>query len=338
MRLCVGTSKGIVILDAERARAPLAVMANPASIWCIAQSAGEPDIIFAGSIEATHMGDGPASGTLSRSTDAGKSWTDITPVGAYDEGIWAIAAAPDAAGELFIGTAHARLFHSQDHGRGFKECTAFVRAVGRDRREGKTSARVPRVRAIAFDPADSSVMYVGVEAGGVFRSRDRGVSFEPLNKGIYPDVHAIAVDPADSLRLYAATGRGFYRSENAGASWKLAADGLNRPYVVPLLVDGMDGGTLYTAGAAGGPLTWACDGADATVFVSSDRGNSFRALAAGGGLWRGMVMAILQSPLRPEEIFAVITDGRVIAWRAREEEVVELASNLPPAYALAPLP
>jgi hypothetical protein len=197
------------------------------------------------------------------------------------------------------------------------------------------------VRAVVFDPTDPSTMYVGVEEGGVFRSRDRGASFEPLNKGIYPDVHAIAVDPADSRRLYATTGRGFYRSENAGASWKLAADGLNRRYVVPLLVDGADGGALYTAGAAGAPPTWMSDGADAMVFVSADQGRTFRSLkslSAAEGLWRGMVMAMLQSPLRPEELFAATTDGRVIAWRAREEEIVELATNLPPAYALAALP
>src|SRR5260370_18734631 len=96
-------------------------------------------------------------------------------------------------------------------------------------------------------------MYIGVEEGGVFRSRDRGAPFEPLNRGIYPDVHSLAVDPMDSRRLYATTGRGFYVSANAGASWKFAARGLTRPYVVPLLVDAAVGGTLYTAGAAGRP-------------------------------------------------------------------------------------
>ena len=109
MRLCVGTSKGIVILDSERPGVPLAVIANPASIFCMAQGADEPDVLYVGSTEPTHMGDGPASGTLSRSADGGKTWTDITPVGAYDEGVWAIAVPPGARGELFIGTAHARL-------------------------------------------------------------------------------------------------------------------------------------------------------------------------------------------------------------------------------------
>lgn len=338
MRLCVGTSKGIVILDAERAGAPLAVIANPASIFCMAQGANEPDVLYVGSVEPTHTGDGPASGTLSRSTDGGKTWTDITPVGAYDEGIWAIAVPPDASGELFIGTAHARLFRSEDYGRSFKECSAFLDLPGRDRWTYGPRPHIPHVRAITFDPANPSTIYVGVEEGGVFSSRDRGASFEPLNKGLYTDVHSVAVDPLDPGRLYATTGRGFYRSENGGGSWKFVNDGVNRPYVVPLLVDAAGRGNLYTAGAAGAPPTWTARGADAMLFVSSDNGRSFRPFAATDGLWRGMVMDILQVPNNPDDLFAVTSDGKVLHWRPHEDRIAELASNLPPAYAIAALP
>jgi photosystem II stability/assembly factor-like uncharacterized protein len=336
MRLCVGTSKGIVIIDPDRGRAPLAVMANPSAISCMAQSAGQPHIIYVGSLEHTHMGDGPASGTLSRSTDGGRTWSDITPAGAHDEGIWAVATPPDAPGEVFIGTTHARLFHSQDHGHTFKECTAFLDLPGRDRWTFPPPPHIPHVRAIAFDPVDPSLMYVGVEEGGVFRSRNRGASFEPLNKGLYPDVHALAVDPADSRRLYATTGRGFYRSDTAGASWKFV--GVMRPYVVPLLADAGAEGVVYTAGAAGPPPSWMARGADAMLLVSNDAGHSFTAAAVPEVMWRGMVMALLQCQMRPQEVFAVTTDGKVLRWRPREEEVVEIASNLPPAYAIAALP
>jgi photosystem II stability/assembly factor-like uncharacterized protein len=335
MRLCVGTSKGIVIVDPDRGRAPVAVIANPSSISCMAQSAGEPETLYAGSLENTHMGDGLASGTLSRSTDGGKTWSDITPAGAHDETIWAVGAPPGAPGELFIGTTHARLFRSDDHGRSFRECTAFLNLPGRDRWTFPPPPHIPHVRAISFDPANPSIMYVGVEEGGVFRSRNGGASFESLNRGLYPDVHAIAVDPTDSRRLYATTGRGFYRLDASG-SWTLIRRGVDRPYVVPLLVDG--GGTVYIAGAAGAPPTWMSHGADPMLFVSDDHGTSFRPIAAAEGMCRGMVMAFLHSELSPETLFAVTSDGKVLRWGPREEEIVELASNLPPAYALAALP
>ena len=49
-------------------------------------------------------------------------------------------------------------------------------------------------------------------------------------------------------------------------------------------------------------------------------------------------MAILQPPQSPDDLFAVTTDGKVLHWRPREDTIVEIASNLPPAYALAALP
>jgi len=104
-----------------------------------------------------------------------------------------------------------------------------------------------------------------------------------------------------------------------------------------LLVDAAGSGTLYTAGAAGAPPTWMAHGADSILFVSSDNGRSFSSFTT-EGLWRGMVMAMLQSPQSPDDVFAVTTDGKVLQWRPREEQIIELASNLPPAYALAALP
>ena len=53
---------------------------------------------------------------------------------------------------------------------------------------------------------------VGVEEGGVYRSPDRGRSFEPLDRGVYSDIHCVASDPSDPKKLFVTTGRGFYLS------------------------------------------------------------------------------------------------------------------------------
>jgi hypothetical protein len=149
-------------------------------------------------------------------------------------------------------------------------------------------------------------------------------------------VHSLAVDPSDSRRLYATTGRGFYRFESKGASWKFAGSGVSRPYVVPLLVDA--GGIIYTAGAAGPPPSWMAQGADAMFFVSGDGGHSFTPMPGADGIGRGMVMALLQSEQCRDDLFAVTTDGKLLRLRPREGEIAELTSNLPPAYAMAALP
>ncbi len=273
MRLCVGTAKGIVILDPARGATPLMVLADPAPVWCMAQDCADPAVIYAGVNTAMTRG----HGAFARSSDAGRTWTDSTPSGARDEEIWALAAAPNVANQVFIGTSHGRVLRSEDRGRNFHELTAFLKVPGRDKWSFPPPPHIPHVRAIAFDPRDPSAMYVGVEEGGIFRTRDGGESFEALNSGLYDDVHMVAVDPNDSRRLYATTGRGFYVSRNGGADWRHVSAGINRGYTVPLLVAGEEHVSIYTAAAAGPPPTWSMGarGADTVVFRSVDRGESF---------------------------------------------------------------
>ena len=340
MRLCVGTSKGIVILDPDRVGAPLMVLADPSSIWCMAQDCRDPNLIYAGATAYGHMGGSRGAIALSRSTDGGRSWTDITPRGIREEDIWALATQPDAPNEVFIGTPHARLFKSLDRGRTFEECRGFLDVPGRERWSFPVPPHLPHVRSISFDPSDPSIMYVGVEEGGVIRSRDRGCSFELLNHGIYTDIHCVAVDPRASRMLYATTGGGFYRSENGGASWRQTTNGLTRSYTVALAVHPRIDGIVYTAAAAGPPPTWSTNvnGADAMLFRSLDRGQSFHPIAAQGGPMRGMVMRIVQSPVNSDELFLVATDGTVMRSRDCGDSFIAIATKLPPAYDLVTIP
>src|SRR5216683_3536916 len=275
MRLCVGTSKGIVVIDADRCGAPRLVLADPSSIGCMANDCENPRLIYAGSIQ--HVGSSRGAGMLARSIDGGRTWKDITPRAIRDEDVWAVAASPDACNQVFIGTSHARLFRSDNSGRTFDECTAFLKVHGRERWTFPPPPHIPHVRSISFAPDDPSTVYIGVEEGGVIRSRDRGQTFELITNGIYPDIHNVIVDPHDSNRLYATTGRGFYRSENKGSSWNYIAEGISKSYTVPLLAHPRVPGVVYTAAAAGPPPTWfmGANGADAAMFRSDAYGRSF---------------------------------------------------------------
>jgi photosystem II stability/assembly factor-like uncharacterized protein len=336
MRLCVGTANGIVILDPDRGSTPLMVLADPSSIWCMAQDSLDPGLLYAGATELASMGSTRGKGSLARSTDGGKSWTDITPGLARDEDVWALATPPDVRGEVFVGTSHARLFRSRDSGRGFVECKKFLDVPGRDKWTFPPPPHIPHVRSIVFDRRDPATMYVGVEEGGVIRSRDRGETFEVLNRGLYCDVHTIAIDPEDSQRLYATTGAGFYLSEDAGGAWRRVTRGFNRSYTIPVLVDGEAAGVVYTAAAAGPPPMWrlGAGGADALMFRSSDRGQSFEPIADAGGSARGMMMRFARDPADAAGFFAVMSDGAVIRARNHGQNVSSIAEKLPPAYDL----
>ncbi|HKV54411.1 MAG TPA: hypothetical protein VJN94_07185 [Candidatus Binataceae bacterium] len=342
MRLCVGSAKGIILIDPDRGGTPLMVLADPPSVWCMARDCENPNVLYAGSIHNAQAGSARGKGSLARSVDGGRSWNDITPGMARDEEVWSLAAAPDVSGQLFVGTSHARIFRSNDGGRGFQECTAFLKLPGRDRWSFPPPPHIPHVRSIIFDPKRPDTLYVGVEEGGVFRSRDRGESFEPTNHNIYSDVHNLSVDPEDPARLYATTGRGLYISPNSGGSWHYVK-GLSRSYTIPILVRQGHNAPIYTAAAAGPPPTWSIGsiGADALMFRSTDRGNSFRPIAAGDGsthATRGMVMRLLADPENPEVMYGALSDGSLIRVSEREETVSVIAEKLPPAFDLVALP
>jgi hypothetical protein len=339
MRLCVGTAKGIIVLDPERSATPLMVLADPPSVWCMAQDCNEPDTLYAGSIHNLQAGSARGKASLARSSDAGRSWQDITPRNGREEEVWALATAPDISGQLFVGTSHARLFRSDDGGHSFHECVSFLKLPGRERWTFPPPPHIPHVRSIAFDPRNPDTMYIGVEEGGIFRSRDRGESFEPANYNLYLDIHSVMVDPDDSQRLYATTGRGLYVSHNAGASWRFIK-GLSRSYTIPIAVGQGGGAAVYTAAAAGPPPTWSMGtvGADALMFRSSDRGESFRPLDNGDGsshATRGMVMRLRED--YSGAILGALSDGTLI--RVEETDHVSIiAEKLPPAYDFLAVP
>jgi photosystem II stability/assembly factor-like uncharacterized protein len=339
MRLCVGTAKGIILLDPRRGGAPLMALADPASVWCMAQDCVEPDTLYAGSIHNIQAGSARGKGSLARSGDGGRSWQDITPRNARDEEVWALATAPDIRGQVFVGTSHARIFRSDDAGRSFHECSSFLKLPGRDRWSFPPPPHIPHVRSITFDPGAPDTIYVGVEEGGVFRSHDRGATFEPANHNIYPDVHCIMVDPDDSRRLYASTGRGLYLSHNAGASWRFVK-GLSRSYTIPILAR-RGVAAVYTAAAAGPPPTWSMGsvGADALMFRSSDRGESFGPLAGGDGsthATRGMVMRLRED--LSGGLLGALSDGSLLHIGDGGEKMTMIAEKLPPAYDFIALP
>lgn len=143
-----------------------------------------------------------------------------------------------------------------------------------------------RVPALAADPTNPNVVYLGGANGGVWKSTDRGNSWTPMaDESTLPTlvIGSIAVNPNNPGIVYAGTGepnggssrigRGLFKTINGGASWTLVGDG--DPFPV--------GGTLaYRVLVQPDNSVWVA--ANVGLFRSSDGGVTWKRFKSGAGI------------------------------------------------------
>ena len=88
-----------------------------------------------------------------------------------------------------------------------------------------------RVSDIAIDPRNPAVFYIGLGTGGVFKTSNNGVTFDPIfDKQPVLSIGAVAIAPSDSDVVWVGTGEandrnssewgdGVYRSTDGGGTW-----------------------------------------------------------------------------------------------------------------------
>ena len=69
--------------------------------------------------------------------------------------------------------------------------------------------------------AQNNIVYAGTWGEGVFRSKDGGETFFPVNNGLSElHIHTLKSDPNNPNKIYAGTAVGVFVSENGGESWE----------------------------------------------------------------------------------------------------------------------
>ncbi len=145
-------------------------------------------------------------------------------------------------------------------------------------------SRGGRVTTVTGVPSEPKTFYMGVASGGVFKTIDAGVTWTPITDGQVPlgSTGSIAVadsDPnvvyigtgSDDVRSNVSTGRGIYKSTDAGKTWTFAGlYGIGQ--VGGLRIHPTDPNTVWVA-AQGDTFK---PSADRGIYKTTDGGRTWR--------------------------------------------------------------
>jgi len=346
----IGTRKGLVTARSADRRAwtvePLQ-FANK-DVYAVAlDTRRDPPRLFAG------VGTGHWGPLLAHSDDLGATWNEpeLAPI-AFPEGsgaalarIWQVQ--PAAAGQpgvVYAGVEPHALFRSEDGGLSF----ALVEGLWNHphRSEWLPGGGGACLHTVLTHPSDPDWLMVAMSTAGVYRSADRGVTWQPANRGIqatylpedqrFPEygqcVHKVAMHPSRPDRLFAQNHFGVYRSDDGGDSWATIESGLPSNFGFPIVVHPHRPDWVYVfpllADEERMPPTLRC-----RVYRSENAGAGWRPLEAGlppdpyhAAVLRDAMCSDGGEPAgiyfgtRAGEVFASVDDGDT--WTA-------LATHLP---------
>jgi hypothetical protein len=214
---------------------------------------------------------------LYKSVDAGGSWARVL---ARD--IYSLALPPESPGTI-IGADYDSTFY-------YGTPTVSHRSAdgGASWSESSTNIFI-EPGSLEADPGDPAVLYAGSMGivGGVHKSVDQGLTWQPLGGQHMGPVSDVVLDPRNSRTMYASAAEGeVFRSIDGGVTWTPFGEGLRAPGLGALAIDATgtrlhvtgDLGLLYSyqihSGAA--DLSVAPDGRTHLLLVSPDHLASLR--------------------------------------------------------------
>ncbi len=146
---------------------------------------------------------------------------------------------------------------------------------------------------LIIDPFDSNIIIAGTFGGGVYKSVDKGNTWEQINSGLpsASDSHMLSMDPTNSDTLYVSTVEyGIFKSTNGGKTWSSSSTGLtNLDVHMAVAIDPTDTSILYV-------------GTEDAVFKSTNGGYSWS--ESNNGLTGYEVCAMAIDPSNPSIVYA----------------------------------
>ena len=292
------------------------------SVGDVAVSESNPNIVWAACGEGIQRPDLSIGDGVYKSTDAGKTWTNM---GLHDgQQIGGIIIDPNNENRIFVAILGHPYGPNKERGvyRSIDGGKTWEQVLYKDENTGAVQ--------VSFDPNNSNIIYADLWAGrqgpwengqwngpesGLFKSTDGGNTWKKLTKGLPTTQQGLgrigfAIAPTNSNRLYATVdaGRygGVYRSDDAGENWYLLSNdgrywGRGSDFA-EIKVDPTNADIVYSANV----VTW----------KSTDGGknwNAFRGAPGGDDYHR-----IWINPKNPKIMLIAVDQGGIVTVNGGE--------------------
>lgn len=176
-----------------------------------------------------------------------------------------------------------------------------------------------RVTAIAADPRNTDILYIGTASGGLWKSINAGTTFIPVfDDQAVASIGALAVDPLSPDIVWAGTGEGnprnsvtggygIYKSYDGGKTWKLMGLQETR-HIHRIVVNPVNSDIIY-AGALGSP--WG-PGKERGLYKSTDGGETWQKILFTGET--AGVCDLVMAPDNPDKLIVGMWNHQRWPW------------------------
>jgi photosystem II stability/assembly factor-like uncharacterized protein len=292
-------------------------------------------------------------GTPYYSDDFGATWQQFDGAPRYQpdsdrvvKSVWTVVpGATDEPDTLRLGVDMGGLFESHDGGTTWTENETLNNHPTRE--EWVPGAGGMCLHTILQNPENLDQLMIAISAVSVFRSDDRGKTWEMKNEGV-PKVleaevhkslcycpHCLRLSPTDPQTIYRQDHKGIFVSKNAGDTWEdIEKDPIQSGFGFPIGALQRDDGNpyIYVIPLESDEYRFTIDGA-VRVFRSADDGDSWETLTAGlpqDNAWETILRNSMDTgPAGTQGVFFGTTSGRVFGSLNAGDSWEELPCILP---------